>query len=50
MLRHVLVGEFENFVKGDKFKARAEAFLGDGIFNSDGERWVSFARSHRSLG
>ncbi|WVQ97197.1 hypothetical protein IAU59_004307 [Kwoniella sp. CBS 9459] len=45
VLKHVLVDDFDNFVKGAKFKDRAEAFLGDGIFNSDGERW----RFHRSL-
>ncbi|WWC86142.1 uncharacterized protein L201_001014 [Kwoniella dendrophila CBS 6074] len=45
VLKHVLLEDFDNFVKGDKFKDRAEAFLGDGIFNSDGERW----KFHRSL-
>ncbi|WRT64043.1 uncharacterized protein IL334_000971 [Kwoniella shivajii] len=45
VLKHVLLDEFNNFVKGAKFKERAEAFLGDGIFNSDGERW----KFHRSL-
>ncbi|KAK8865776.1 hypothetical protein IAR55_000923 [Kwoniella newhampshirensis] len=45
VLKHVLIDDFENFVKGQKFKDRAEAFLGDGIFNSDGERW----RFHRAL-
>ncbi|WWC58540.1 uncharacterized protein I303_101083 [Kwoniella dejecticola CBS 10117] len=45
VLKHVLVDDFDNFVKGEKFKERAEAFLGDGIFNSDGERW----KFHRSL-
>jgi hypothetical protein len=37
-MKHVLVGDFDNFVKGRKFKDRAEGFLGDGIFNTDGER------------
>ncbi|WVR05800.1 hypothetical protein IAU60_002825 [Kwoniella sp. DSM 27419] len=45
VLKHVLVDDFDNFVKGAKFKDRAESFLGDGIFNSDGERW----KFHRSL-
>ncbi|WVQ85454.1 hypothetical protein IAT38_007619 [Cryptococcus sp. DSM 104549] len=45
VLKHVLVDDFDNFVKGQKFKDRAEAFLGDGIFNSDGERW----KFHRTL-
>lgn len=40
-MRHVLVDEHENFVKGDKFRQRSKGFLGDGIFSSDGERWVS---------
>jgi hypothetical protein len=37
-MKHVLVDDFENFVKGKKFKERAWDFLGDGIFNSDAER------------
>ncbi|WWD18044.1 hypothetical protein CI109_102491 [Kwoniella shandongensis] len=45
VLKHVLISDFDNFVKGQKFKDRAEAFLGDGIFNSDGERW----KFHRAL-
>ncbi|KAL7422863.1 Protein kinase alk2 [Cryptotrichosporon argae] len=45
VLNHVLVDDFDNFVKGAKFKERAQGFLGDGIFNSDGDRW----RFHRSL-
>ncbi|OCF41408.1 cytochrome P450 monooxygenase pc-2 [Kwoniella heveanensis CBS 569] len=45
VLKHVLVDDFDNFVKGAKFKDRAEAFLGDGIFNSDGDRW----KFHRAL-
>ncbi|WVQ71060.1 hypothetical protein IAR50_000585 [Cryptococcus sp. DSM 104548] len=45
VFRHVLVGDFDSFVKGQKFKDRAQGFLGDGIFNSDGELW----RHHRSL-
>ncbi|WVW82196.1 hypothetical protein I302_104202 [Kwoniella bestiolae CBS 10118] len=45
VLKHVLLDDFDNFVKGEKFKDRAVDFLGDGIFNSDGERW----KFHRSL-
>ncbi|TYJ57636.1 hypothetical protein B9479_001718 [Cryptococcus floricola] len=45
VFRHVLIGDFDNFVKGQKFKDRAQEFLGDGIFNSDGQMW----RHHRSL-
>ncbi|KAK1927710.1 cytochrome P450 [Papiliotrema laurentii] len=45
VIRHVLIDDFDNFVKGEKFYQRAEGFLGDGIFNSDGERW----RFHRNL-
>jgi hypothetical protein len=33
-----LLDDFDNFPKGEKFRGRAEDFLGDGIFNSDGER------------
>ncbi|WVQ62299.1 uncharacterized protein L199_000438 [Kwoniella botswanensis] len=45
VLKHVLMDDFDNFVKGEKFKDRAVDFLGDGIFNSDGDRW----KFHRSL-
>ncbi len=38
VLKHVLVTDFDNFAKGEKFRERAEGFLGDGIFNSDGDR------------
>lgn len=40
MVRHILIDEFDNFVKGAKFRERAEGFLGDGIFNADGDRYV----------
>ncbi|ORY21852.1 cytochrome P450 [Naematelia encephala] len=45
VFKHALVDDSNNFVKGKKFKDRAEGFLGDGIFNSDGERW----KFHRTL-
>lgn len=38
VIRHVLVDDFDNFVKGAKFRERAQGFLGDGIFNADGDR------------
>ena len=41
VFKHVLIDNFENFVKGEKFRIRAWDFLGDGIFNSDGERCVN---------
>lgn len=39
VIKHVLIDDFDNFVKGQKFKERAQDFLGDGIFNSDGDNW-----------
>jgi hypothetical protein len=48
-MKHVLVDDFDNFVKGEKFRERAWDFLGDGIFNSDGERWVRCGRQVRHL-
>ncbi|KIR36927.1 cytochrome P450 monooxygenase pc-2 [Cryptococcus deuterogattii MMRL2647] len=45
VIKHVLIDDFDNFVKGQKFKDRAQNFLGDGIFNSDGDGW----KFHRSL-
>jgi hypothetical protein len=38
VMKYVLVENFEGFGKGAKFKYRTGGFLGDGIFNSDGER------------
>nr|KIR48835.1 cytochrome P450 monooxygenase pc-2 [Cryptococcus bacillisporus CA1280] len=45
VIKHVLIDDFDNFVKGQKFKDRAQDFLGDGIFNSDRDGW----KFHRSL-
>ncbi|OXG31027.1 cytochrome P450 monooxygenase pc-2 [Cryptococcus neoformans Ze90-1] len=45
VIKHVLIDDFDNFVKGQKFKERAQDFLGDGIFNSDGDNW----KFHRSF-
>lgn len=39
VVKHALVDDFDNFVKGEKTRSRAKGFLGDGIFNADGERW-----------
>ncbi|KAK4725595.1 hypothetical protein R3W88_028374 [Solanum pinnatisectum] len=51
----MLKANFENFPKGFRFYTRLEDFLGDGIFNVDGEIWkiqrksASYEFSTRSL-
>lgn len=39
VVEHALKTHFENYPKGDKFIALLRDFLGEGIFNSDGELW-----------
>ncbi|KAF9223748.1 cytochrome P450 [Gyrodon lividus] len=41
----ILATDFDNFVKGDRFRATVSNVLGTGVFNSDGEMW----KSHRSM-
>ncbi|XP_055809358.1 cytochrome P450 CYP94D108-like [Solanum dulcamara] len=54
-VEHMLKANFENFDKGARFYTRLEDFLGDGIFNVDGESWriqrksASYEFSTRSL-
>ncbi|XP_059295868.1 cytochrome P450 CYP94D108 [Lycium ferocissimum] len=54
-VEHMLKTNFENFPKGQRFYTRLEDFLGDGIFNVDGEIWriqrksASYEFSTRSL-
>ncbi|PHT30158.1 hypothetical protein CQW23_30266 [Capsicum baccatum] len=54
-VEHMLKNNFENFPKGYRFYTRLEDFLGDGIFNVDGEAWriqrksASYEFSTRSL-
>lgn len=38
-VQHILKSNFPNYEKGDFFKAGLQDFLGDGIFNSDGQTW-----------
>ncbi|KAA8518749.1 hypothetical protein F0562_016477 [Nyssa sinensis] len=38
-VEHMLKTNFENYPKGTRFISRLEDFLGQGIFNSDGELW-----------
>ncbi|PIN23931.1 hypothetical protein CDL12_03357 [Handroanthus impetiginosus] len=38
-VQHILKSHFHNYDKGDFFKTTLRDFLGDGIFNSDGENW-----------
>lgn len=54
-VEHMLKANFENFPKGFRFYTRLQDFLGDGIFNVDGEIWkiqrksASYEFSTRSL-
>ncbi|KAL8529628.1 hypothetical protein ACS0TY_006891 [Phlomoides rotata] len=38
-VQHILKSNFSNYDKGDFFKTAMKDFLGDGIFNTDGENW-----------
>ncbi|KAJ7086135.1 cytochrome P450 monooxygenase pc-1 [Mycena belliarum] len=40
----ILATDFDNYVKGARFRDAMDSVLGDGVFNSDGEMW-SFHRS-----
>jgi len=44
-IKAILATDFENFVKGDKFRAKMINVLGTGVFNSDAEMW----KFHRSM-
>ncbi|KAG1809091.1 cytochrome P450 [Suillus subaureus] len=44
-IKTILASEFENYVKGDKFRHSMSSVLGTGVFNSDGEMW----KFHRSM-
>ncbi|KAG9443690.1 hypothetical protein H6P81_015030 [Aristolochia fimbriata] len=39
-VEHILRDNFPNYVKGPRFNAVLADFLGDGIFNADGELWA----------
>ncbi|KAL0384958.1 UNVERIFIED_CONTAM: cytochrome [Sesamum radiatum] len=38
-VQHILKSHFHNYDKGDFFRSNLRDFLGDGIFNTDGENW-----------
>ena len=38
-IEHILKKNFENYEKGEFMKTIFHDFLGDGIFNADGEQW-----------
>ncbi|KIK94934.1 hypothetical protein PAXRUDRAFT_11751 [Paxillus rubicundulus Ve08.2h10] len=44
-IKAILSTDFDNFVKGDRFRATMLNVLGTGVFNSDGEMW----KFHRSM-
>ncbi|KAG1847196.1 cytochrome P450 [Suillus subalutaceus] len=41
----ILATDFDNYVKGTKFREAADSVLGTGVFNSDGEIW----KLHRTM-
>ncbi|KAG8215371.1 cytochrome P450 [Butyriboletus roseoflavus] len=44
-IKAILATDFNNYVKGEKFKETAESVLGTGVFNSDGDTW----KLHRTM-
>ncbi|KAF8843740.1 cytochrome P450 [Paxillus ammoniavirescens] len=44
-IKAILATDFDNFVKGNRFRATMLNVLGTGVFNSDGEMW----KFHRSM-
>ncbi|KAF8217153.1 CYP63 cytochrome P450 monooxygenase-like protein [Mycena galopus ATCC 62051] len=44
-VKRTLSTDFNNFVKGDRFKNGMRSVLGAGVFNSDGEQW----KFHRQM-
>ncbi|KAH7882560.1 cytochrome P450 [Phlebopus sp. FC_14] len=44
-VKTILATDFNNYVKGEKFKEMADAVLGTGGFNSDGDTW----KLHRTM-
>jgi len=45
LIKTILVTDFPNYVKGDKFRESMASVLGTGVFNSDGDMW----KFHRSM-
>jgi cytochrome P450 len=44
-IKAILATDFENFVKGDRFRAQVLNVLGTGVFNSDADMW----KFHRAM-
>ncbi|KAG2143717.1 cytochrome P450 [Suillus clintonianus] len=44
-IKTMLATDFDNYVKGAKFREAADSVLGTGVFNSDGETW----KRHRTM-
>ena len=38
-VEHILKINFKNYIKGKDMKSKLQDFLGDGIFNVDGDKW-----------
>lgn len=38
-MEYILRDNFENYVKGPIFNSTLHELLGDGIFNTDGDKW-----------
>lgn len=48
-VKYVLQTKFDNFIKGNEFKKRMDPFLGDGIFNTDGDKWYHHRKTSANL-
>jgi len=46
---YILKGNFETYGKGPIFKSRFQALLGDGIFNTDGDKWYKHRKTSAHL-
>ena len=46
---YILKGNFDNFGKGPIFKSRFQGLLGDGIFNTDGDKWYKHRKTSAHL-
>lgn len=48
-ITHILKTRMDNYGKGPTFSYRFQALLGDGIFNTDGERWYNHRKTSSHL-
>lgn len=48
-ITHILKTRIDNYGKGPNFSYRFQALLGDGIFNTDGEKWYNHRKTSSHL-